>query len=96
MKMKGLSNRLRCMFGMHDLVTAGNEVTFTYHIYVGKKCKHCNQFIISEDEFKKSLRLAIQRGVDQEHTRMIAHADGLDEILRLYPNELERRGYVKK
>jgi hypothetical protein len=90
-----LLNKLKCLIGKHENKTCILSSLETYWIQGGQECLHCHKFTISKKTASKLISYAYQRGVKNENTRMIAYAKGIDEILKIYPKELEKRGYVK-
>jgi hypothetical protein len=87
--------RLKCLFGIHRWQTPIVAELDTYWLQAGRECKCCNKFAVSKTELGGLFPWVYQRGINTEHARMIAYAKGLDEIIKVYPNELERRGYTR-
>jgi hypothetical protein len=94
-KLQHQLNRIKCLLGRHEWEKPIIGSCNTYWLQGGKRCKHCSKLVISPTEISGAISFAYHRGIDDENLRMVAYARGIDEILKVYPKELEKRGYVK-
>jgi hypothetical protein len=94
-KPQHLLNKINCLLGRHEWQKPIIGSCNTYWLQGGKSCKHCRKLVITREEISGAISYAYHRGVAHENLRMVAYARGIDEILKIYPRELEKRGYVK-